>query len=131
MLQVNFIVLAYSQLFANFCESFRGCFFERKIMIVIKLNKKKQGQLAKNVDPNNICVVRQSLLSFHSNNFCKLIECSYYCYKLHNFICTLYCNCNYILFSKLPWLGDSEGTFFDLRIRPPPVYHRRCFTPSL
>ena len=21
------------------------------------------------------------------------------------------CNCNYILFTKLPWPGDSEGTF--------------------
>ena len=21
------------------------------------------------------------------------------------------CNCNYILFTKLPWSGDSEGTF--------------------
>ena len=24
---------------------------------------------------------------------------------------TLICNCNHILFTKLPWPGDSEGTF--------------------
>ena len=26
----------------------------------------------------------------------------------------VYCNCNYILFTKLPWPGDSEGTFRSL-----------------
>ena len=26
--------------------------------------------------------------------------------------CSLICNCNYILFTKLPWPGDSEGTFW-------------------
>ena len=36
-------------------------------------------------------------------------------------------NCNYILFSKLPWPGDSEGTFWSSS-QPatcPPVYHTR------
>ena len=37
------------------------------------------------------------------------------------------CNCNYILFTKLPWPGDSEGTFWSLSQAAtcPPVYHTR------
>ena len=36
-------------------------------------------------------------------------------------------NCNYILFTKLPWPGDSEGTFRSLSQAAtcPPVYHTR------
>ena len=30
-----------------------------------------------------------------------------HCYRLN-----CYCNCNHILFTKLPWPGDSEGTFW-------------------
>ena len=35
------------------------------------------------------------------------------------------CNCNYILFTKLPWPGDSEGTFrsSSQAATCPPVYH--------
>ena len=37
------------------------------------------------------------------------------------------CNCNYILFTKLPWPGDSEGTFRSSSqvATCPPVYHTR------
>ena len=37
------------------------------------------------------------------------------------------CNCNYILFTKLPWQGDSEGTFrsSSQAATCPPVYHTR------
>ena len=36
-------------------------------------------------------------------------------------------NCNYILFTKLPWPGDSEGTFQSSSKAAtwPPVYHTR------
>ena len=36
-------------------------------------------------------------------------------------------NCNYILFTKLPWPGDSEGTFrsSSQAATCPPVYHTR------
>ena len=36
-------------------------------------------------------------------------------------------NCNYILFTKLPWPGDSEGTFWSSSQAAtcPPVYHTR------
>ena len=38
-----------------------------------------------------------------------------------------YCNCNYILFTKLAWPGDSEGTFrsSSQAATCPPVYHTR------
>ena len=38
-----------------------------------------------------------------------------------------FCNCNYILFTKLPWPGDSKGTFrFSSQAATcPPVYHTR------
>ena len=43
-----------------------------------------------------------------------------------------FCNCNYILFTKLPWPGDSEGTFrsSSQAATCPPVYHtrRRLYT---
>ena len=37
------------------------------------------------------------------------------------------CNCNYILFTKLPWSGDSEGTFRSLSQAAtcPPVCNTR------
>ena len=37
------------------------------------------------------------------------------------------CNCNYIFFTKLPWPGDSEGTFrsSSQAATCPPVYHTR------
>ena len=37
------------------------------------------------------------------------------------------CNCNYILFTELPWPGDSEGTFrsSSQAATCPPVYHTR------
>ena len=37
------------------------------------------------------------------------------------------CNCNYILFTKLPWPGDSEGAFrlSSQAATCPPVYHKR------
>ena len=37
------------------------------------------------------------------------------------------CICNYILFTKLPWPGDSEGTFrsSSQAAACPPVYHTR------
>ena len=37
------------------------------------------------------------------------------------------CNCNYILFTKLPWPGDSEATFWSSSQAAtcPPVYHTR------
>ena len=37
------------------------------------------------------------------------------------------CNCNYILFTKLPWPGDSEKTFrsSSQAATCPPVYHTR------
>ena len=37
------------------------------------------------------------------------------------------CDCNYILFTKLPWPGDSEGTFrsSSQAATCPPVYHTR------
>ena len=37
------------------------------------------------------------------------------------------CNCNYTLFTKLPWPGDSEGTFrsSSQAATCPPVYHTR------
>ena len=36
-------------------------------------------------------------------------------------------NCNYILFTKLPWPRDSEGTFWSSSQAAtcPPVYHTR------
>ena len=39
----------------------------------------------------------------------------------------IYCNCNYIVFTKLPWPGDSEGTFqsSSQAATCPPVYHTR------
>ena len=39
----------------------------------------------------------------------------------------LFCNCNYILFTKLPWPGDSERTFrsSSQAATCPPVYHTR------
>ena len=39
----------------------------------------------------------------------------------------VFCNCNYILFTKLPWPGDSEGTFWysSQAATCPPVYHTR------
>ena len=38
-----------------------------------------------------------------------------------------YGNCNYILFTRLPWPGDSEGTFWSSSQAGiyPPVYHTR------
>ena len=44
--------------------------------------------------------------------------CSHYIY---------HCNCNYILFTKLPWPGDSEGTFRSSSQATTclPVYHTR------
>ena len=45
------------------------------------------------------------------------------------------CNCNYILFTKLPRPGDSEGTFRSLRVKLPPAHlsttHGGGFTISL
>ena len=43
---------------------------------------------------------------------------------LHSFNCNY---CNYILFTKLPWPGDSEGTFrsSSQTATCPPVYHTR------
>ena len=44
------------------------------------------------------------------------------------------CNCNYILFTKLPWPGDSERTFrsSSQAATCPRVYHtREGFTLSL
>ena len=40
---------------------------------------------------------------------------------------TEYCNCNYTLFTKLHWPGDSEGTFrsSSQTATCPPVYHTR------
>ena len=40
---------------------------------------------------------------------------------------TINCDCNYILFTKLPWPGDSEGTFQFSSQAPTclPVYHTR------
>ena len=40
---------------------------------------------------------------------------------------TCNCNCNYILFTKMPWPGDSEGTFrsSSQAATCPPVYHTR------
>ena len=38
-----------------------------------------------------------------------------------------YCNCNCISFTKLPWPGDSEGTFWSSSQAATcqPVYHTR------
>ena len=38
-----------------------------------------------------------------------------------------FCDCNYILFTKLPWPGDNEGTFrsSSQAATCPPVYHTR------
>ena len=36
--------------------------------------------------------------------------------------CKTVCDCNYILFTKLPWPGDSEGTF--------PVFESSCHLPT-
>ena len=45
------------------------------------------------------------------------------------------CNCNYILYTKLPWPGDSERTFrsSSQAATCPPVYHtwRRLHTVPL
>ena len=43
----------------------------------------------------------------------------------HFVICN--CNCNHILFNKLPWPGDSEGTLrsSSQAATCPPVYHKR------
>ena len=42
-------------------------------------------------------------------------------------VCSCNCNCNYILFTKLPWPGDSEGTFqsSSQAATCPPVYQTR------
>ena len=47
--------------------------------------------------------------------------------KISNAARAVYCNCNYILFAKLPWPGDSEGTFrsSSQAATCPPVYHTR------
>ena len=41
--------------------------------------------------------------------------------------CRCNCNCNHISFTKLPWPGDSEGTFrsSSQAATCPPVYHTR------
>ena len=47
---------------------------------------------------------------------------------LKNFKLNCICNCNYVLFPKLLWTGDSEGTFWSSSQAAtcPPVYHTRC-----
>ena len=43
------------------------------------------------------------------------------------------CNCNYILLTKLPWPGDSKGTFWSSSQAAtcPPVYHTRWWLHSV
>ena len=52
---------------------------------------------------------------------------SFYEYVQSNSSNTRDCKCNYILFTKLPWPGDSEGTFrsSSQAATCPPVYHTR------
>ena len=46
---------------------------------------------------------------------------------LHYVLSRFHCKCNNILFNKLPWPGDSEGTFrsSSQAATCPPVYHTR------
>ena len=48
-------------------------------------------------------------------------------YSLHCLSFLQYCNCNYILFTKLPWSGDSKGNFWSLSQAAtfPPLYLTR------
>ena len=48
-----------------------------------------------------------------------------FCFLFKN--CNCNCNCNYILLTKLPWPGDSEGTFrsSSQAATCPSVYHTR------
>ena len=71
---------------------------------------------------------------FFTNEF-RLV----YCWKVYNvnihFFCVTNRNRNYILFTKLPWPGDSEGTVrsSSQAATGPPVYHtqRRLHTVPL
>ena len=55
-------------------------------------------------------------------------ESNKYCCKLgFGTRATVYCNCNCIFFTTLPWPGDSEGTFWSSSqaANCPPLYHTR------
>ena len=49
------------------------------------------------------------------------------CFDVRRHLHCNYCNCNYILYTKLPWSGDSEGTIRSSSEAAtcPPVYHTR------
>ena len=62
--------------------------------------------------------------------------CTFNIFQVKNLVLNLvFCNCNYILFTQLPWPGDSEGTFrsSSQAATCPPVYHtqRRLHTVPL
>ena len=43
--------------------------------------------------------------------FINVVCSTWHSSRRQGFVAALNCNCNYILFTKLPWPGDSEGTF--------------------
>ena len=55
-----------------------------------------------------------------------VVELQRLCHK-HHLPTFCNCNCNYTLFTKLPWPEDSEGTFrsSSQAATCPPVYHTR------
>ena len=58
----------------------------------------------------------------------KLLQTKLCCHVRYNKLSNVHnCNCNYILFTKLPWPGDSEGTFrsSSQAATCPSVYHTR------
>ena len=63
-----------------------------------------------------LCFNKQSILAPHPPFTWEAIECH-----------LLHCNCNYILFTKLPWPGDSEGIFrsSSQAATCTPAYHTR------
>ena len=74
----------------------------------------------------NLSITNKTLTNyvfFKSNFFVS----SYVKIQTQHCNCNCNCNCNYILFTKLPWPGDSEGTFrsSSQAATCPPVYHTR------
>ena len=88
------------------------------------------------------CDIRRSLDSVIVYNTSQLFDCmrlrpkiKFTYLLLPKRAAAFQLQCNYILFTKLPWLGNSEGTFrySSQAATCPPVYHtrRRLYTVPL
>ena len=76
------------------------------------------------------CICTSITACFHDKTIISKENIRLDCYLVLKYCrrqCNCNCNCNYILFTKLPWPGDSEGTFrsSSQAATCPSVYHTR------